>query len=128
MMMMMITWMRIWKTLMSDGRVSTIITCRTCLSCRPSHSPVCFLERSRDINIQRDGELSDSEDEGEGGRKHRKDRKKSTPVSPPRGGAMDVDDPPALSTTVKAEGGSTILGGSAISLDVDGPPSAMRDE
>lgn len=40
------------------------------------------LEYLRDKHVQPDGELSDSEDEGEGGRKHRKDRKH--PDEPPR--------------------------------------------
>jgi len=94
----------------------------------------------RDRRIQPEGELSDSEDEGEGGRRNHQDqkRKASMPRSPkpatlrPLNDSMELE----LGSEVKTEATDamlelpiqTTLGGENVNVNTDGPPSAMRDE
>lgn len=80
----------------------------------------------RDRRIQPEGELSDSEDEGEGDRRNHQDWKQMKPLNED----MEVE----MVNEVKAETSdavsevpiqTTLEGGN---VNTDGPPSAMRDE
>jgi len=98
-------------------------------------------QHALDARIQRDGELSDSDDEGEGGRRHRKDRRQrsGSPRNPENGyrnapriwngyldpeAQMDID---GAIREVTEETSESNLGPSP-SLNTDGPPSAIRDD
>src|SRR5258707_5687870 len=94
----------------------------------------------RDRRIQPEGELSDSEDEGEGGRRNHQDqkRKASMPRSPKPATLRPLNDSMELEmgSEVKTEATDamlelpiqTTLGGENVNVNTDGPPSAMRDE
>ena len=87
---------------------------------------VIFAGSERDRRIQPEGELSDSEDEGEGDRRDHQDWKQMKPLNED----MEVE----MVNEVKAETTdglsevpiqTTLEGGN---VNTDGPPSAMRDE
>lgn len=98
-------------------------------------------ERILDARIQADGELSDSDDEGEGGRRNRKDRRhrNGSPRNAENGyhnpsriwnGFLDPEVQMDIDAAVREateETSESNLGPSP-SLNTDGPPSAIRDD
>jgi len=94
-------------------------------------------QSERDRRIQPEGELSDSEDEGEGGRRNHQDRRRKTLM--PRSAALRLlndDMEMEMYGEVKTEATEAIsevpiqttLEGENVNVNTDGPPSAMRDE
>lgn len=85
---------------------------------------ILFVERMRDLAIQRDDELSDSEDEGEGGRKHRQDRKRAS--RSPEGAGTGARSPRVMSAGAGSAGGAGRVGIlDSMSMDVDTPEEGI---
>lgn len=95
-------------------------------------------EHARDAAIQPEGELSDSEDEGQGGRRNIKDRRKKTPSIWPRtsngdAGAsvpdQDVEMPDADKDSTHPRNGDQAFSSQSMNKSLEnppGPPSHLR--